>query len=84
MNVRCVGLYFYNWFVEFGNSVYISTHIISDISANTRRSANVRTMLARPLRRSSNIVPALGERLVFAGIAQMDDTCCDLFLFIEK
>ena len=36
--------------------------------ANTRRSPNVGTMLANRLRRWPNIVPALGERLVFAGI----------------
>ena len=35
--------------------------------ANTRRSANVGTLLAYRLRRWANIIPTLGERLVFAG-----------------
>ena len=34
---------------------------------NTKRSANVGTMLAHRLRRWSNTVPTLAERLVFAG-----------------
>ena len=34
---------------------------------NTRRSADVGTMLAHRLRRWANIVPTLAERLVFTG-----------------
>ena len=36
--------------------------------ANTKRSPNVGTMLAHRLRHWPNIVPTLGERLVFAGM----------------
>ena len=40
---------------------------ISRYPANTRLSPNVGTMLVHRLRRWSNIVPTLGERLVLAG-----------------
>ena len=40
----------------------------ADFPANTRRSANVGTMLGQRRRRWSNIVPTLAERLVFAGL----------------
>ena len=39
-----------------------------NLPANKRRSPNTGLMLAHRLRRWSNINPALGERLVFAGL----------------